>query len=55
MSIYKRTVEELKANKQARLSGKDIVIPWKNLPKLSTVLPGIQRGRYIIVTANSKV
>ena len=53
--IFDRVKEELKDNKQKRLRGEDILIPWLNLPKLSTVLPGIQKGRYIIVTANSKV
>ena len=53
--IYKRVVDELKNNKKIRLEGKDIAIPWLNLPKLSTVIPGVQKGRYIIVTANSKV
>lgn len=53
--IYIRVVEELKSNKKIRLEGKDIAIPWLNLPKLSTVIPGVQKGRYIIVTANSKV
>ncbi len=53
--IYNRVVEELKNNKKTRLEGKNIAIPWLNLPKLSTVIPGVQKGRYIIVTANSKV
>lgn len=53
--IFKRVLEELKSNKELRKSGKDIIIPWLNLPKFSTVLPGVQKARYIIVTANSKV
>lgn len=53
--IIERVIEELKYNKKTRLEGKDIVIPWINLPKLSTVIPGVQKGRYIIVTANAKV
>jgi len=55
MSIIERVIEELKENKQKRLKGEDILIPWLNLPKLSTVLPGVQKGRYVIITANSKV
>ncbi len=53
--IFDRVKEELEENKRKRLKGEDILIPWINLPKLSTVLPGIQKSRYIIVTANSKV
>ncbi len=53
--IFDRVKEELKKNKQDRLDGKDILIPWNGLPKLCTVLPGIQKGRFVITTANSKV
>lgn len=55
MSIYQRVKEELLTNKKLKEEGKHIAIPWPNLPKLSTVLPGIQRGRYYICSANSKV
>jgi len=55
MQIFDRVKKELKENKQARLDGKVNVIPWLSLPKLSTVLPGVQQRRYNIVTANSKV
>ena len=55
MSIIERVIKELKENKEKRLKGEDILIPWINLPKLSTVLPGVQKGRYVIITANSKV
>ncbi len=54
-SIFSRVTSQLKQNKEIRESGKFLNIPWLNLPKLSTVLPGIQKGRYIIVTANQKV
>lgn len=54
-SIFKRVVQEFKDNKLLREQGKDLVIPWLSLPKLNKVLPGVQKGRYIIVTANSKV
>ncbi len=53
--IIKRVIQELKENKQKRLKGEDILVPWPTLPKLSTVLPGVQKGRYVMVTANSKV
>lgn len=53
--IYDRVRKELLANKELREKGKHIAIPWINMPKLSTVLPGVQESRYVIVTANSKV
>lgn len=53
--IYDRVKEELLINKKIREDGRYIAIPWPNMPKLSSVIPGIQRSRYIIVTANSKV
>lgn len=55
MSIYGRVVDELRHNRQLRVDGKYPTIPWLSLPKLSTVIPGIQKSRYTIVTANSKV
>lgn len=55
MSIYERVLNDLKYNRNLRLEGKYPCIPWLSLPKLSSVIPGIQKGRYIIVTANSKV
>lgn len=54
-STYDRVLAEFRANKTARESGRQILIPWESFPKLSTVLPGVQKGRYVIVTANSKV
>lgn len=55
MSIYGRVLEELKHNRQLRLDGKFPSIPWLSFPKLSSEIPGIQKGRYVIFTANSKV
>lgn len=54
MSLFKRVQEQSKLNKKIRLEGGYTCIPW-SLPKLSTVIPGIQKGRLNIVTANSKV
>ncbi len=53
--IYDRVVQELEGNKKLREKGDIISLPWTSMPKLSTRLPGVQQGRYIIVTANSKV
>lgn len=54
MSLYKETLAKLAENKQRRLSGEIISIPW-NLPRLSNVLPGIEPEKIVIVTAGPKV
>lgn len=55
MSLFSTVYEELQKNKQIRLAGGYTCIPWKNLPRFSKVLPGVQKKRYYICTANSKV
>jgi hypothetical protein len=52
--IYNKVLEQLKRNKQFREEGKDIAIPFP-FPRFAEEIPGIQQGRYIIDTANSKV
>lgn len=52
--IYNRVLDELKLNKHLREQGKDIAIPFP-FERFGKFIPGIQKGRYIIVTANSKV
>ena len=54
MSIYNRVKNTLKLNKQNRLEGKLNCIPW-SFKRLTKVLPGIQKERYQIITASSKV
>lgn len=54
MSIFKRVQSTIKDNKKICEEGGFVTIPW-SLPRLSEILPGIQRGKYIIVSANQKV
>lgn len=54
VSLYKKTLEETLSNKQKRLEGKHISIPFP-FPRLSEYFPGIMPRRYYLVTANSKV
>lgn len=54
MSIYSRVKETLKKNKQNRLEGKLNCIPW-SFKRLTKALPGVQKARYQIITASSKV
>lgn len=52
--MIKRVIDKLKDNRERRLSGDVIAIPW-SLPRLSRVLPGISQGRFNLISANSKV
>lgn len=53
ISLFDKVKQKIKKNKQIRLEGGYNSIPWKNLPGLSSVIPGIQKSRYYLVTANS--
>lgn len=53
-SLFKQVRDQAIANKHAREEGKDLVIPLTRFPKLSTVIPGIQKGRYYIITSGPK-
>lgn len=54
MSLYKRTVEGLVKRRDNILNGGINCIPW-NIPRFEEINPGIEQGRYYMVTANSKV
>lgn len=54
-SLFDNVKEQIKTNKKIRLEGGVNCIPWRNLPGLSKIVPGIQRSRYYICTASSKV
>lgn len=55
MSLYEDVLKKLKYNKQRRLKGDLISIPWFKLPKLNKVLPGIMQSQLIVISANQKV
>lgn len=52
--LFNSIFEDIKKNKALREQGKDISIPFP-FNRFSEEIPGIQQGRYIICTANSKV
>lgn len=54
MSLFKRVLGDLEDRRNRILSGKINCIPW-GLPRFEEHLPGIERGKYYIMTANSKV
>jgi hypothetical protein len=53
--MFKEVVDTIKKNKEIKESGRLLGIPWLDLPKLNSVIPGIQKKRMVIVTASSKV
>jgi hypothetical protein len=55
MTLYKKTLTQIKENKTLRESGNLISIPWGRLPRLSKVLPGVMKEMYCIITAQQKV
>lgn len=55
MSLYKRVYEDLKDKKERREEGKYNSIYFPDLPKLNKVIPGIQKGKFIMCTASPKV
>lgn len=54
MSVYNRVLSDLKNRRERLLSGKINCIPW-GLPRFELESPGIEQGRYYLITANSKV
>ena len=54
VKIYDRVLEVAQENKRRRENGEDIAIPFP-FERFAEIVPGIQKGRYIINTANSKV
>jgi len=54
MSLYDETIYSIKQNKKIRESGKLLAIPFWRMPTLSTVLPGIRKGMYSLITAGTK-
>jgi len=51
--LYDHVLKELEENKRRRVVGDVIAIPW-SLPRLSEVLPGIEQGRYVLISASPK-
>lgn len=49
----KRVVDQLKQNRERKLNGDLIAIPW-SLPRLSSILPGVRQKQFTIISAQSK-
>jgi hypothetical protein len=53
-SLYTRVYDDLIDRRARLLDGKINCIPW-TLPRFEEELPGIEKGKYYLITANSKV
>lgn len=53
-SLFKRVYDNIKERRQRIIDGKINCIPW-GLPRFERHLPGIEKGKYYLITANSKV
>jgi hypothetical protein len=54
MSLFDRVFNSIEEKRDRILSGKINSIPW-GLPRFETQIPGIEQGKYYLMTANSKV
>lgn len=52
--LFDRVYNDLIERRERLLSGKINCIPW-GLPRFENELPGIEQGKYYLVSANSKV
>ena len=53
-NIYDRVYEQIVNRRERILDGKINCIPW-GLPRFEEENPGIERGKYYLLSANSKV
>jgi len=53
-NLFQRVYKNLQDRRDRILSGKINCIPW-GLPRFEQELPGIEQGKYYLITANSKV
>ena len=53
-NLFLRTLNTIQDKRDRILDGKINCIPW-GLPRFENHLPGIEKGKYYLFTANSKV
>lgn len=53
-SLYHRVLNSIIEKRNRILNGKINCIPW-GLPRFERDFPGIEKGKYYLITANSKV
>lgn len=53
-TLYDRVLKTIQDRRERLLTGKINCIPW-GLPRFENEIPGIEQGKYYLITANSKV
>jgi hypothetical protein len=53
MTLYERTIQKIRENKERRLRGDIIALPW-NLPRLSRILPGVEPETITLISSGPK-
>lgn len=53
MSLFERTLNKVEDRRKRLLDGKNNCIPW-GLPRFERVLPGIEQGKYYLISGASK-
>lgn len=51
--IYRKVLDNITRNRERRLTGELIAIPW-SLSNFSKVVPGVEQGKFILVSATPK-
>ena len=54
MSLFNRVYNNIVERRERILSGKINCIPW-GLPRFENESPGIEQGKYYLISANQKV
>jgi hypothetical protein len=54
MSLFRRVRGNIEDRRDRLLNGQINCIPW-GLPRFEREIPGIEQGKYYLITANSKV
>jgi hypothetical protein len=52
--IASSVISSLEKNRGKRLLGEHIAIPWRTLPRLSRIIPGVEKGKYYLISASPK-
>lgn len=52
--LYERVLNNIEERRNRLINGYENCIPW-GLPRFEDVLPGIEQGKYYLISANSKV
>jgi hypothetical protein len=52
--ISSSVISALEKNRDKRLQGESIAIPWRSLPRISKIIPGVEKGKYYLISASPK-